>query len=49
MQSLMSSGAVPFARVEIESSEEWQTLASQQHNDAQADALLWLEELLIKL
>jgi hypothetical protein len=44
-QSLINSGT-PFARIEIETSEEWKTLRSQDANNACGDVLLWLEELL---
>jgi hypothetical protein len=47
-QSLINSGT-KFARIEIETSEEWKMLHSQNANDACGDVLLWLEELLREL
>jgi len=49
IQSLINSGTAPFARVEIETSEEWKMLCSRERSEAQDEARLWLEELLIKL
>jgi hypothetical protein len=46
VQSLLTSGNIPFARVEIETSQEWKTLLGQGDNDACCEAILWLEELL---
>jgi hypothetical protein len=45
VQSLLTSGKTPFARVEIESSQEWKALCGLADNEACCDALLWLEEL----
>jgi serine/threonine protein kinase len=46
VQSLLTSGKAPFARVEIETSDEWRALCSQDASDAHLESLLCLEELL---
>jgi hypothetical protein len=48
-QSLINSGAAPFGRIEIETSQEWKTLCSLVGSEASYDVLLWLEELLGEL
>jgi hypothetical protein len=47
-QSLINSGT-QFARIEIETSDEWKTLHSQVSDDACGDVILWLEELICEL
>jgi hypothetical protein len=50
IQSLLSSGNVPYARIEIETSEEWKSLCSQVEEEAgYEEVLLWLQELLEEL
>jgi hypothetical protein len=49
IQSFIDSGKTPFARIEIETSEEWRALFGQEVNEPCAEALLWLEELLGEL
>jgi len=53
VQSLLtagrSAGKIPFARVEVETSDEWKTLRNQEDDEACGEALLWLEELLKEL
>ena len=49
VQSMLNSGKTPFARLEIESSDEWKTLWSHENNEDCNDVLLWLEELLDEL
>jgi hypothetical protein len=49
IQSLINSGTVPFARMEIETSEEWKALYGQVRNEECYEAMLWLEELLGEL
>ncbi len=49
VQSILTSGKTPYARIEIETSNEWKALRSQEDNAACSDALLWLEELLGEL
>jgi hypothetical protein len=49
IQSFIDSGKTPFARIEIETSEEWRALFGQDVNEPCAEALLWLEELLGEL
>jgi hypothetical protein len=50
IQSLISSGVVPFARMEVETSEEWRTLCGRVDEEAAyEEVLLWLEELLEEL
>ncbi|MGE0757194.1 MAG: hypothetical protein AB7O38_09245, partial [Pirellulaceae bacterium] len=49
MQALLSSGNRPLAHLEIERSEDWQTLASYEGEGGYDEALLWLGELLDQL
>jgi serine/threonine protein kinase len=49
MQSLLNSGKTPFARVEIEASDDWSVLWRDEGKVDQSDALLWLQELLERL
>jgi tRNA A-37 threonylcarbamoyl transferase component Bud32 len=49
VQAYLTSGKPPFARVEIESSQEWRALAAHGDGDAYCESLLWLEELLNEL
>jgi hypothetical protein len=50
IQSLINSGTVPFARIEVETSEEWKSLCSQAGDEAEREyVLLWLQELLEEL
>jgi hypothetical protein len=49
MQSLLNSGKTPFARVEIEASDDWSVLWRDDGRVDQSDALLWLQELLERL
>lgn len=46
MQSLIDSRSTRFARVEIETSEDWQALRIREANPECTEALLWIEELL---
>jgi hypothetical protein len=46
IQSLLHSGQTPFARAEIENSEDWQNLYEHQQQNDCGDAILWLEELM---
>ena len=48
-QAYLTSGKVPYARVEIETSKEWKALGEMAGDDRRCEALLWLEELLGKL
>jgi predicted Ser/Thr protein kinase len=49
VQSLLNSGKTPYARVEIESSDEWKSLWSHEDSEDCYEVLLWLEELLKEL
>ena len=49
VQLLLSCGKIPFARVEIESSDELKSLRGHEDNEACCETLLWLEELLREL
>jgi hypothetical protein len=50
IQSLISSRSAQFARMEVETSEEWKTLCSEvEKNPAYEEAQLWLQELLEEL
>lgn len=49
VQSIRNSGKTSFARMEIESSDEWKTLWSHENNEDSYEVLLWLEELLEEL
>jgi hypothetical protein len=49
VQSLLMGGPTPFARLDLERSDEWQSLRREAQDDASAEALLWLEELLGQL
>ena len=49
IQALLNAGETAFARFEIESSEAWKLLHSQQGNEAYSETLLWLRELLGEL
>jgi hypothetical protein len=49
MQSLLNSGKTPFARVEIEASDDWRFLWRDECKVDRSDALLWLGELLEQL
>jgi hypothetical protein len=49
LQAMLKSGKTPFARVEIETGEEWKALWSQENNEECHEVLLWLEELLKEL
>ena len=49
VQSLLACGDSPFARVEIETSQEWKALCSQDDDEACCEVLLWLEKLLGEL
>jgi hypothetical protein len=49
VQSLITAGRQPFARAEVETSNEWRTLCEYQSQDAYAEAVFWLEELLKQL
>jgi len=49
VQSLLNSGKTPFARVEIETSDEWKALRGQEDDEVCFEALLWLDELLDEL
>ena len=46
VQSLLNAGSHPFSRVEIERSDEWQTLCRKEYRPGCDDALFWLGELL---
>jgi hypothetical protein len=46
VQAILTSGKVPYARVEIETSQPWKSLQSLSSDDSRCEALLWLEELL---
>jgi hypothetical protein len=45
-QTMLNAGKIPFARIEIENSDEWQTLWRYDRSDDCSAVLLWLEELL---
>ena len=49
IQAILTSGKIPFARAEIETSKDWKVLCGMASNDLCCEALLWLEELLAKL
>jgi hypothetical protein len=49
IQSLLTLGKQPFARVEIETSDEWKTLCNYQDKDDYGETVFWLEELLKEL
>jgi hypothetical protein len=49
MQSLLSSKYTPFARMEIETSEDWCVLREEAKKPNRSEALVWLEELLAQL
>jgi hypothetical protein len=49
VQSFLNSAKTPFARVEIETSDAWKTLYSQEDNETCYEVLLWLDELLEEL
>lgn len=48
-QSLIDSRSSRFARVEIETSEEWRALHTREANPECTEALLWMDELLATL
>jgi hypothetical protein len=45
VQALLNSGQTPFARIEIENSDNWKALWSYESEQGCSDALLWLETL----
>jgi hypothetical protein len=49
MQSPLSSKNTPFARIEIETSEDWYALRGEATRPDRGEALVWLEELLAQL
>jgi hypothetical protein len=49
VQSMITAGRQPFARAEVETSSEWRTLCDYQSQDACAETIFWLEELLKQL
>ena len=49
VQSLITAGRQPFARTEIETSNEWRTLCDYLEQDSFAETLFWLEELIKQL
>lgn len=49
VQSFLNSGRPAYARIEIETSADWQTLRSYEHDNRYSEALLWLDELLNEL
>jgi hypothetical protein len=49
MQFLLSSRNTPFARLEIETSEDWSALRAEANKPDRSEAFAWLEELLSQL
>lgn len=49
VQSLLMGNTPPFARLDVQRSDEWQAIRREAQDDASAEALLWLEELLGQL
>lgn len=49
VQAMLNAGNHPFARVEIEGSNEWKTLCQQESKAGYQDTLFWLGELLEEL
>ena len=46
VQSLVASERASFARIEVETSDQWRTLRDRAKPGVHDDALFWLEELL---
>jgi hypothetical protein len=49
MQSLLGSKNTPFARIQIETSDDWSALREEAKRPDRSEALVWLEELLAQL
>ncbi len=46
IQAQLTAGKSPYARLEIETSDQWKSLRQQDTSDACGEVVLWLEELL---